>query len=95
MPKKIARQLLAGIHRCDGPNSRRSPAAVSVRKADGVRRAQAAYQKFGTLCFWSFRTDIPITAKNASWVVEQLRRNGNRAAWQEAARIQSLLAGHE
>jgi hypothetical protein len=43
------------------------------------------------LCFWSYSADLKITATNAAWVAEQLRRNGNRAAWKAAGRIQSLL----
>ena len=95
MPKRSAQRHLAGISRCGGPTSRPAPLAGPARKKEAVRLAQAAYQKFGTLCFWSYRTDIAITAKNAAWVADQLRRNGSRAAWQEAARIQSLLADHE
>jgi hypothetical protein len=56
-----------------------------------VRLARAAFRRYRTLCFWSFAPDLQITQSNAMWVAEQLRRNGNRAAWLAAARIESLL----
>lgn len=58
-----------------------------------VRLARSAFRNFRVLCFWSFAADLHISAANAAWVAEQLRRNGNHAAWQAASRIQSLLVG--
>ncbi len=55
-----------------------------------VRLARQAYRDFRFQCFWSYGDQV-ITRDKVSWVAEQLRRNGNRAAWQRAARIQSLL----
>ncbi len=57
----------------------------------GVRLARAAFRKFHTLCFWSYSPAFQIKDGNAEWVVAGLKRNGNRAAWTAAARIQALL----
>jgi hypothetical protein len=56
-----------------------------------VRLARSAWRKFHAQCFWSYQTNLHIAPRNAAWVAEQLRRNGNRAAWQTAIRIQALL----
>jgi len=56
-----------------------------------VRLARSAFKKFRAHCFWSFDPDLSITTANASWVADQLRLNGSRAAWRMAHRIQSLL----
>jgi len=56
-----------------------------------VRLGRSAFRRFHTQCFWSFAEDYEITHKNLPWVADQLRRNGNRAAWQAAGRILSLL----
>jgi hypothetical protein len=57
----------------------------------GVRLARAAFSRFHTLCFWSYSPAFQITAANAHWVVAGLKRNGNRAAWTAAARIEDLF----
>jgi hypothetical protein len=55
-----------------------------------VRMARRAFRDFRVQCFWSFR-DVSITLSRVGWVIEQLQRNGNRAAWDRAARIRKLL----
>lgn len=56
-----------------------------------IRLARAAFKKYHIRCFWPYATDLPITADKIDWVVEQLRRNGNGAAWQAAHRIHLLM----
>lgn len=56
-----------------------------------VRLARQAYRQFKAECFWSYRDDLEVTRQNASWIADQLRKNGNRAAWKLAARINKLL----
>jgi hypothetical protein len=91
MLTKATRAYFAAIGRKGGRTSRRALSRAQARQMVAVRLARAAFRKFRTLCFWSYASDMRITAANASWVAEQLRRNGNRAAWQAAGRIQSLL----
>jgi hypothetical protein len=55
-----------------------------------VRLGRTAFRNFHTQCFWPYADDLKITPKNLPWVADQLRRNGNRAAWQAATRILSL-----
>jgi hypothetical protein len=91
MLSKATRAYFARIGRKGGQKSRRSLSSAQARQMVAVRLARAAYRRFRVLCFWSYDPDLRITAANAQWVAEQLRRNGNRAAWRTAARIQSLL----
>jgi hypothetical protein len=91
MLTKATRDYFAAIGRKGGRVSRRALSSEQAKQMVAVRLARSAYKKFRTLCFWSYSPDLQITAANAAWVAEQLRRNGNRAAWQAAGRIQSLL----
>jgi hypothetical protein len=91
MISKETRAYFAEIGRVGGKKSRRSLSREQAQMMVAVRMARSAYRKFSTRCFWSFSRDLPITAKNAAWVVQQLRRNGDRTAWLTAARIQALL----
>jgi hypothetical protein len=84
------RSYLSHIGRKGGLKSRRTLTPKQAKLMVAVRLARQAYRDFRVQCFWPFGDQI-ITPANLSWVVEQLRRNGNRAAWQRATRIQSLL----
>ena len=84
------RSYLSEIGRKGGLKSRRALSPEQARLMVAVRLARQAYRDFRVPCFWSYGDQI-ITPDKVSWVAEQLRRNGNRAAWQRAARIQSLL----
>jgi hypothetical protein len=86
---KATRDYFAKIGRKGGQKSRR--ALSRAQRMVAVRLARSAFRRFRVLCFWSYSADLKITAANAAWVAEQLRRNGNRAAWNAAGRIQSLL----
>jgi hypothetical protein len=85
------RAYFAQIGRKGGQRSRRPLTSFEARRMVGVRLARAAYRKFHTLCFWSYSPDFHINGRTAEWVVAGLKRNGNRAAWTAAARIQALL----
>jgi hypothetical protein len=85
------RAYFAEIGRRGGRNSRRSLSPAQARQMVAVRLGRAAFRRFHTQCFWSYAEDLKITPKNLPWVADQLRRNGNRAAWQAASRILSLL----
>jgi hypothetical protein len=91
MLSKATRAYFAKIGRRGGQKSRRALTRAQAQQMVAVRLARSSYRKFRALCFWPHRADLQVTAANAAWVAEQLRRNGNRAAWQAANRIQSLL----
>jgi hypothetical protein len=87
---KELRDYLAKIGAVGGRKSRRTLTPSQARGMVAVRLARQAFKTFRTQCFWSYK-DISISSENLQWVVDQLRRNGNRAAWGKAAKIQSLL----
>jgi hypothetical protein len=90
MISESMRSYLASIGRKGGLKSRRALSERQARLMVAIRLARRAYREFRTLCFWSY-ADLEVTPANVAWVADQLRRNGNRAAWQKGARIQSLL----
>lgn len=91
MLTKATRAYFAEIGRLGGRKSRRALSQAQARQMVAVRLARSAYKRFHARCFWSYKRDLEITAKNSSWVAQQLRRNGSLAHWEIANRIQSLL----
>jgi len=94
MLSKAIHAYFARIGRTGGRKSRRALTREQAQQMVAVRLARSSYRKFRAFCFWPYRADLQITAANAAWVAEQLRRNGNRSAWQAANRILSLLKCH-
>ena len=70
---------------------RRTLTAAQARRMVGVRLTKSAFRKYFTLCFWSCEPTFPINRGNADWVVAQLQKNGNLAAWKRATRIKAFL----
>lgn len=90
MISKDISSYFAQIGRKGGQKSRRTLSQKQARLMVAVRLARKAYNDFRVHCFWSYK-DLTVSPSNVAWIAEQLRRNGNRAAWQRAARIQALL----
>lgn len=85
------RAYLATIGRKGGRKSRRTLSSDQAREMVAARLARRAFRDFHAQCFWSFDRALEIDQRNAGWVADRLRRNGNRAAWKRAAQIQRLL----
>lgn len=58
-----------------------------ARDMASVREARRAYHEVRSICFWSYKPDLVITIADVPWVVEQLRKYGNRKACEVAARL--------
>jgi hypothetical protein len=91
MLTKATRAYFAEIGRKGGRKSRRVLPSDVARRMVALRLARSAFKKYRVHCFWSSRADFVVESARVPWVVEQLRRNGNRTAWQEAAKIEKLL----
>jgi len=52
-----------------------------------VREARRAFRRYQAECFWSYDPDYVITAEDVPWVAAQLRKHGNRDAWEKAATL--------
>jgi hypothetical protein len=81
------RRYLAEIGSRGGRKSRRVLDPDVARAMVKVREARRAFRRFRTLCFWSYRPDLEITAADVRWVAEQLMKHGNREAWRVGARL--------
>ncbi len=81
------RRYLARIGRRGGKKSRRTLSSAAARDMVRVRETRRAFRKYHAQCFWSFDPDRPITAADIPWVVEQLRKHGNRETWEAATRL--------
>ena len=89
MASKTISAYMSEIGRRGGLKSRRRLSSADARRMVAVREARRAFQRHRVDCFWSFR-DITITADAIPWVVEQLRINGGKDAWESAGRIKTL-----
>lgn len=78
---------LSQIGRKGGQKSRRSLPAHEARKMVKVREAKRAFKDFYAQCFWSFDENYKIKYSDISWIVEQLRKHGNRQAWDVAEKL--------
>ena len=81
------KKYLAQIGRKGGKKSRRKLSSTSAKNMVKVREAKRAFQHFYTECFWSFDENYHITLQDISWVANQLRKNGNRKAWELAQKL--------
>jgi hypothetical protein len=79
--KNEVRNFLASIGRRGGTRSRRTLDPETARQMVKIREARRAFRRFRAACFWSYRADLPIGAKDVPWVAEQLMKHGNREAW--------------
>lgn len=80
-------RYLAAIGARGGRKSRRMLDSDTARAMVRVREARRAFRRFRTMCFWSYRPDLTITAADVPWVAEQLMKHGNREAWRVGARL--------
>lgn len=78
---------LAQIGRRGGLKSRRVLPSRTAREMVRIREARRAFCRFRIPCFWSFDPDRPIATSDIPWIVEQLRKNGGRQAWEAADRL--------
>jgi len=83
IPKSV-KNYLSAIGRRGGQRSRRALSREQSKEMLRVREARRAYKKFRVRCFWSFDPDLTIGREDIPWVIEMLKRHGNREAWESA-----------
>lgn len=83
LPNSV-KNYLATIGRRGGLRSRRVLSREQSKEMLRVREARRAFKKYRVRCFWSFDPNLTITREDVPWVVEMLKRHGNREAWESA-----------
>ncbi len=81
------RRYLSEIGRRGGTKSRRALSPDTAREMVRLREARRAFRFFQTSCFWSCDPHRLIRANDIPWIVEQLKKNGDRRAWETAIRL--------
>jgi hypothetical protein len=81
---RATRAYLAEMGARGGRRSKRVLTTEQSRAMVRVREARRAFKRFKALCFWSYDPEMKITSDDVAWVVEMLRRHGNRQAWEVA-----------
>lgn len=81
------RNYLVEIGRRGGRKSRRQLSRDAAQAMVRIREARRAFRRYYHRCFWSFDPNLTIGADDVSWVAGQLRRYGDRKAWEVAARL--------
>jgi len=56
-------------------------------EAGAAERLNIICFRFHTQCFWSYCSDLTITLVDVPWVAEQLKKHGNRLAWDTGVRL--------
>jgi len=59
----------------------------SNASVERLHKAQMAYQKFRTQCFWSYKKNLILRNKDIPWVTEGLRKNGGKEGFLIAGEI--------
>ncbi len=80
-------KYLSEIGRKGGRKSRRRLSSRQAKDMVRVREARRIYRRFHAQCFWSFDPRLKVVADEIPWLVEQLKKNGNRNAWEAAERL--------
>ncbi len=78
---------LSQIGRRGGLQSRRHLGREAAQQMVRIREARRAYKRFHTACFWSCNPEHRVTSGDIPWVIDGLRKNGNREAWEVATRL--------
>lgn len=81
------KHFLSEVGRRGGLVNKRNLDPATARRMVRIREARRAYRRFHSLCFWSYNPELVIGRSDLEWVVSQLRKYGNRAAWEAAARL--------
>jgi hypothetical protein len=92
-PSFSTRRYLSAIGRKGGLRSRRRLDGAEARRMVAVREARRAFRDYHDICFWSYSPDATIGLSQLPWVVETLKREGDRRAYEWARRI-SACAGN-
>lgn len=61
-----------------------------ARRMVALREAWKAFRVFGAECFWSYNREAKIGFEDIDWVVEGLKKDGDRRAFEWARRIQAI-----
>lgn len=85
------RRYLSAIGRKGGQRSRRRLEAGEARRMVAVREARRAFRDYHDTCFWSYSPDADIGFAQLPWVVETLKREGDRRAYEWARRISAHM----
>lgn len=87
---EIVTRYLREIGRTGGKKSRRTLAPAHARGMVAVREARRAFREHKADCFWSFDPDWQVGTDEIPLIVETLKREGNRRAFEQARRIQRM-----
>ena len=85
--ERNVKAYLAEIGRRGGRKSRRALEPETARDMVRLRESRRAFRRFHASCFWSFDPEYRVEPSDVAWVVEQLRRNGGRDAWETARKL--------
>ena len=84
---RVVRGFLSEIGRKGGRRSRRVLTPSQAKGMVQVREARRAFKRYRALCFWSYDPNLKVSINDVSWVVENLKKHGNREAWMVAERL--------
>ena len=88
---RAVREYLRQIGRRGGKRSRRALSRGDAQEMVLLREARRAFSRFRTSCFWSTDPELKMTMTDVPWIIDNLRRFGDREAWGVAQKLKALL----
>jgi hypothetical protein len=73
-----------------GRKSRRTLDPAQARRMVAVREARKAFREYHPEIFWSAPKDMQVGEAEVPYVIDELRREGNREAFQKAGQLLRL-----
>lgn len=73
-----------------GRKSRRKLDPAQARRMVAVREARRAFREHYPAIFWSAPENMQVNESQVPYIIDQLKREGNRDAYLQAGRIQRL-----
>lgn len=80
-------KYLAKIGRKGGQKSRRSLSPETAKNMVKIREARRIFKKYHSRCFWSFDPQYKVQLSDLAWLIEQLKKNGDRKLRELASKL--------
>ena len=81
------RAYLAKIGQKGGQKSRRHLAPETAKAMVRLREARRTFRQFHAQCFWSFDPDYLVRKEDIPWVIDQLKKHGDRSAFMAGMKL--------
>lgn len=94
-PEDAVKSYLREIGRKGGQKSRRALDPAQARRMVALREARKAFREHHHEYFWSAPADMVVQEAHVPYVIQGLKTEGDRAAYEKARKLQKLWGESE